>query len=59
MTTLWIVLQLAVIGYCIIQAARDFRAKHYVWAAIAVLAAVVLLTMPFPTHSVTIDLPNP
>ncbi len=39
-------------------AVRDFRRKDYVWSARATAAFVALIAMPFPTHSVSIDLPS-
>lgn len=53
----WIAALLAVVLYCIAQAVRDFRAKRYGWAIAAAASAAVLLTVPFPTHAVKIDLP--
>lgn len=53
----WIAALLAATLTCIAQAVRDFRAKHYGWAAAAAASAAVLLTVPFPTHAVKIDLP--
>lgn len=48
---------LAVIIYCVVQAVRDVRAKRYGWAAAAALSALLLLTLPIPTHAVKVDLP--
>ncbi len=53
----WMAASTAVLVYCVAQAIRDFRAKHYAWAAAAAAAAALLLTMPVQTHAVKIDLP--
>ncbi|NIJ18349.1 hypothetical protein FHS95_000018 [Sphingomonas naasensis] len=54
----WIAALLAVVVYCIAQAVRDFRAKRYGWAIAAAASAVVVLTIPWPTHAIKIDLPQ-
>ena len=53
----WMIALAGVALYCAVQAVRDFRAKHHAWAAAATLSAVLLVTMPHPTHAVKIDLP--
>lgn len=53
----WMAALLAVTVYCLAQAIRDFRAKRYAWATAAACSSALLLTMPFPTHAVKIDLP--
>lgn len=43
--------------YCIAQAVRDLRAKRYVWAVAGLVSALVLVSIPIPSHAVKIDLP--
>jgi hypothetical protein len=47
----------AVILYLIVIAIREFRLKHYLWAAIPVVLIAAAFFLPVETHSVTIDLP--
>jgi len=54
----WFVAVGMVVVYCMAQAVRDYRAKHFGWAIAALVSAGLLLSMPFPTHSVTVDLPT-
>lgn len=49
----------AVVIYCVVQAVRDFRAKYYAWALAAVVAAIVLATIPIKPHVVKVDIPAP
>ena len=49
----------AVVIYCVAQAVRDFRAKHYWWALAAAVAAIVLASIPIKTHVVKVDIPAP
>lgn len=51
-------LVLLVAVFCFVQAVRDFRRRDYVWAGLNCIAALILLSMPFPTHAVIIDLPS-
>ena len=53
----WLAASVALLAYCVAQAIRDFRAKHYGWAAAAAIAAILLLMMPMQTHAVKVDLP--
>lgn len=55
----WAVALLAIAIYCVAQAIRDFRARHYVWAAAAALSALVIFCTPIKTRAVKIDLPAP
>jgi hypothetical protein len=43
--------------YCIARAFVDLRQKRYVWAAIGLVSAGVLLLTPVNTHAVKVDLP--
>jgi hypothetical protein len=49
----------AVVIYCVVQAVRDFRAKHYARASAAAVAAIVLATIPIRPHVVKVDVPAP
>jgi hypothetical protein len=55
----WMLALLAAALFCLAQAVRDFRAKHYGWAVAAAVAGTILLCMPVKTHAVKIDLPAP
>ena len=59
MDWLYPVLLLGVAAFCLVQAIRDYRRKHYVWAVLSLACTALLLLMPFPTHSVAVDLPRP
>jgi hypothetical protein len=54
----WIAAVAWITIYCAAQAVRDFRAKRYGWAIAAALSTALLISMPFPTHSITINLPR-
>ncbi len=38
---------------------RDLRRKAYLWGAMSLLVAAAVILLPVPSHTVTIDLPNP
>ncbi|HEY6815767.1 MAG TPA: hypothetical protein VI168_09535 [Croceibacterium sp.] len=59
MASLYPALLVLVAIFCLVQAVRDFRHRHYVWSGLNVISAAILLLIPFPTHSVAIDLPRP
>ena len=48
---------LLVAVYCLVQAVRDVRAKHYAMAALGFLCAALLLLMPIRSQVVKLDLP--
>ena len=54
----WMIAIAAVAMYCIAQALRDLRGKHYGWAVAAFIAAGLMLCLPIKTHAVKIDLPT-
>lgn len=43
--------------YCVVRSVVDLRHKRYVWAAIGLISAAILLLTPVQTHAVKIDLP--
>jgi hypothetical protein len=45
--------------FCVVQCVRDILKRNYGWATAAGLCALLLLTTPFQTHAVKIDLPAP
>jgi len=45
--------------YCLVRGAMDLRQRRYVFGAIGIVLGVALAAAPIPTHSVTIDLPEP
>jgi hypothetical protein len=49
----------AVVIYCVVQAVRDVRAKHYSWALAAAVAAIALATIPIKPHVIKMDIPAP
>lgn len=54
---LWMIATLAVLIYCIAQAVRDFRARKFVWAAAATIAALIIATVPHSVHAISVTLP--
>ena len=55
--TIWMQVIGGVTIYCIVQAVRDLRAKHYARAAVSATCATALLLTPIRTHAVKLDLP--
>ena len=53
----WALALLLVAIYCLVQAIRDLRGKHYAMAGLGFLCAALLLLMPIKTHAVKLDLP--
>lgn len=53
----WMIALLGVAVYCAVRAVRDFRAKHYGWAAAAALSAAVVACVPVEGQKISIVLP--
>ena len=45
-------------AFCMVRAVFDFRARRFARAAMGVVAGVILVVTPIPTHAVKIDLPD-
>jgi hypothetical protein len=58
MDPVWLALISLVALYCVVRAVVDFRKRQYVWAALSLCSAAVIILLPFPTHSVDLDLPK-
>ena len=54
----WAGALLLVAVYCLVQAIRDIRSKHYAMAALGFLCAALLLLMPIRSEAVKLDLPQ-
>ena len=54
----WAVALLLVAVYCLVQAVRDVRGRHYAMAAFGFLCAALLLLMPIRSQVVKLDLPE-
>jgi len=53
----WMIAWNLAAGYCVARAIQDLRARSYVWAALGILAAGAIFTIPIPTHAVKIEVP--
>lgn len=53
----WSIALLAVAIYCAARGIVDLRQKRYVWGAVGMAGAIILLTAPIKTQAVSIDLP--
>jgi hypothetical protein len=42
--------------YCLARAIADIRNKRFVWGLCGMLSAILILTMPIPTHAISVDL---
>jgi hypothetical protein len=54
----WTAALLLIAVYCLVQAIRDIRGKHYAMAALGFLCAALLLLMPIRSQVVKLDLPE-
>lgn len=53
----WLLASGAATVYCIVRSVVDLRQKRYVWAAIGLISAAILLLSPVQTHAVKLDFP--
>ncbi len=44
--------------YCLARSIADLRQRRYGWAVAGAIAALVLFSMPIPSHAIKIDLPR-
>ncbi|HEX8443870.1 MAG TPA: hypothetical protein VF631_09515 [Allosphingosinicella sp.] len=54
--TLWQIACSAAAIYCLARAIADIRNRRYIWGALGVASAAVLMLTPIPTHAAKIDL---
>jgi hypothetical protein len=45
--------------YCLVRALFDIRDKRYLWAALGLAAAVVIILMPVGKHTATVTVAVP
>lgn len=44
--------------FCMGRAIMDFRQRRFVWAGLGIASAILIMTVPIPSHSVTVNLPT-
>ena len=57
--SLWPWLGLAAGLFCLVRGVVDVRERRYWWGGLGILAGLILLFTPIPTHAVKFDLPPP
>lgn len=55
----WMIALVGAALYCLFRAFLDLRERRFGWAVAGAMAAVILFSVPIPTHAIKIDLPNP
>ncbi len=54
---LWLLLQLAATLYCLARGCLDLRRRSYVWGAVGVASAIILLLIPNPNNAISVTIP--
>jgi len=57
MTQLWALAGIGASIYCIARGIVDLRSRNYVWGALGLVSAGIILLTPIQTHAVKLDLP--
>lgn len=55
----WMIALVGAAVYCLFRALLDLRERRFGWAIAGAIAAVILFSVPIPTHAIKVDLPTP